>query len=128
MKSFLLIAMFTFAATAQAAVVDDLLAEYAGQGATASSPEAGRENWYKNWSVNGEQRSCTTCHGKDLTQSGKHKKTGKTIDPMSPRLNRERLTDRKKIEKWFRRNCKWTLGRECSAEEKANFLVFLRNQ
>ncbi|MEA3244387.1 MAG: DUF1924 domain-containing protein, partial [Pseudomonadota bacterium] len=33
--------------------------------------------------------------------------------------------DGKKIEKWFKRNCKWTLGRECTAQEKADFLAYI---
>jgi hypothetical protein len=32
------------------------------------------------------------------------------------------------IEKWLRRNCNWTLGRECSAREKGDLLSFLRSQ
>ncbi|MBK1650478.1 DUF1924 domain-containing protein [Rhabdochromatium marinum] len=73
-------------------------------------------------------RSCSTCHGTDLTQPGRHVNTGKVIEPMTPSVNAARLSDPAKIEKWFRRNCRWTLGRECSASEKADFLAYIRTQ
>lgn len=44
---------------------------------------------------------------------------------MKPAVNPERLVDAKKIEKWFLRNCKWTFGRECTAQEKGDFLTFI---
>ncbi len=44
---------------------------------------------------------------------------------MSPSAYPERLTDSKKVNKWFKRNCKWTYGRECTAQEKSNFLVYI---
>lgn len=46
---------------------------------------------------------------------------------MSPAVNPKRLSDPKKIEKWFLRNCKWTLGRECTPQEKGDYLTYLRN-
>lgn len=46
---------------------------------------------------------------------------------MAPSANPERLTDVRKIEKWFKRNCKWTLGRECSAQEKTDLLLYINN-
>ncbi|BAN69278.1 cytochrome c-type protein Shp [endosymbiont of unidentified scaly snail isolate Monju] len=80
------------------------------------------------WMTEGVKgRSCTTCHGRDLTRPGKHKRTGKRIEPMAPSVNPKRFTDPKKVAKWFRRNCKWTLGRECTAAEKANLLSWLNS-
>lgn len=73
-------------------------------------------------------RSCASCHGRDLTQPGRHVNTGKVIEPMAPSVNPARLTDSAKVEKWFRRNCRWTLARECTAEEKADFLAYIRPQ
>ena len=66
------------------------------------------------------ERSCTTCHGTDQAKPGRHQRTGKVIESMAPSVNPQRLTDVAKIEKWFVRNCKWTLGRECSAQEKGD--------
>ena len=76
-------------------------------------------------SENGESRSCALCHGDDPGSIGQHVTSGKTIEPLTPAANAERLTDVKKIEKWFRRNCKWTLERTCTTEEKGHFIKFL---
>jgi cytochrome c553 len=109
---------------AESTAVNNLLHDYAIQGANTADAEQGKQLWQKTFNKNGE-RSCASCHTKDLTQHGKHIKTNKDIKPMSPSVNPERLTDGKKINKWFKRNCKWTLGRECTAQEKTNFLVYI---
>ncbi len=109
---------------AEDSTVNNLLQDYAIQGASTANAEQGKQLWKKTFNNNGE-RSCASCHTKNLTQNGKHIKTQKEIKPMSPSVNPERLTDRKKINKWFKRNCKWTLGRECTAQEKTNFLVYI---
>jgi hypothetical protein len=57
---------------------------------------------------------------------GKHAKTGKAIEPMAPSVNPKRLSDEKQIRKWFSRNCKWTLGRECTAQEQGDVLLYLQ--
>ena len=44
---------------------------------------------------------------------------------MAPAVNAERFTDLAKTEKWFRRNCKDVVGRECQANEKADVLAWL---
>ncbi|HHO68464.1 MAG TPA: DUF1924 domain-containing protein [Gammaproteobacteria bacterium] len=67
-------------------------------------------------------RDCSQCHGDGLRRAGRHQRTRKPIDPMAPSVNPKRFTDLKKVEKWFRRNCKWTWGRECNAQEKADIL------
>ncbi|MBX9935628.1 MAG: DUF1924 domain-containing protein, partial [Burkholderiaceae bacterium] len=51
--------------------------------------------------------------------------TGKTIAPLAPAFNPERFTDTAKADKWFRRNCKDVLSRECTAAEKADVLAWL---
>lgn len=109
---------------AESTAVNNLLQDYVVQGAKTADAEQGKQLWQKTFNNNGE-RSCASCHTKDLTQNGKHIKTNKDIKPMSPSVNPERLTDSKKVNKWFKRNCKWTLGRECTAQEKTNFLVYI---
>jgi hypothetical protein len=47
------------------------------------------------------------------------------VEPLAPAANPERLTDRRDVEKWFKRNCKEVMGRECTAEEKGHFITFL---
>lgn len=93
----------------------------------AGNAGAGQQLWTAEHVVKDETRSCTTCHTADPRQGGKHIRTGKAIKPLSPAVNPNSLTDDKKIEKWFRRNCKWTMGRECSAREKADIMAFLKS-
>lgn len=73
----------------------------------------------------GAEWSCASCHGQPPTAQGKHASTGKAIDPLAPAFNPKAFTDTAKVDKWFRRNCKDVLSRECSAAEKANVLAYL---
>lgn len=116
--------------TGKADVVDTLLESYRQAGAGEFSAAQGEQRWHQQnpQAKDGEARACDLCHGNDLKLPGKHATTSKTIEPMAPSANPQRLTDEKKIEKWFKRNCKWTLGRECTPQEKGDFLVFLRQQ
>lgn len=72
-----------------------------------------------------ELRHLATCHGSDPTGAGKHAKTGKSIAALAPTANPERFSDAAKVEKWFRRNCKDVLSRECTALEKGDVMAFL---
>jgi hypothetical protein len=108
-----------------ASPADDLLGRYAAEGAGAPSPQRGAEAWARQ-GVQG--RSCVSCHTGNLKQPGSHKETGEAIKPLAPSVEPSRLTDAKFIEKWFTRNCKWTYGRLCTAQEKADFLEFIRRQ
>ncbi|MBL1277318.1 MAG: DUF1924 domain-containing protein [Ectothiorhodospiraceae bacterium] len=111
-----------------ATVVDDQQALYQDNGAGPFNAQRGEQLWQREV-VNrkdGRVRSCTTCHGNNLRLAGKHIKTGKVIDALSPSVNEKRLSSAKKIRKWFKRNCKWTWGRECTAQEKGDFLSFIQ--
>jgi len=74
-----------------------------------------------------ETPTCTTCHGKSPRKSGRTR-AGKEIKPMALSKSPKRFSDWKKVEKWFRRNCKNVLGRECTAAEKGDFLAFMTSQ
>lgn len=115
---------------AMAAPVDDLLRSYQAAGAGPFSAAKGERMWSEAHTSpeGGEPRRCTTCHGADLTKPGKHATTGKAIEPLAPSANGERLTDVKFMEKWLLRNCKWVLGRECTPQEKGDFLAFIRTR
>lgn len=76
-------------------------------------------------SRHGGEWSCASCHGTPPTTDGKHASTGKRIAPMAPAFNPQAFTDTAKSDKWFRRNCKDVLSRECSAVEKADVLAYL---
>ena len=73
----------------------------------------------------GGQWSCASCHGSPPTAAGKHANTGKSIAPLAPAFNPKAFTDTAQVDKWFRRNCKDVLARECSAAEKADVLAYL---
>jgi len=110
--------------------IENSLKVYESEGASQFSAKRGEAMWKRNFpdpKRNGKVRNCGSCHTDNLEAMGKHVKTGKLIKPLSLRTNAKRFTKRKKIEKWFKRNCKWVLGRECTPQEKGDFLVFLKN-
>jgi len=107
---------------------DALLQKYQTDGAGKADPAKAKQDWNREVLVKDEKMSCSTCHTSDFSREGKHHVTGKTIAPMSARVNPERFTSVKKMEKWFKRNCLDAWGRECTAQEKADFLTFLLAQ
>jgi hypothetical protein len=98
------------------------LAHWSTQAGTPG--DAGRGQAFFNRKHGGEW-SCSSCHGTPPTGSGRHANTGKTIAPLAPAFNPKAFTDAARVEKWFRRNCKDVLSRECSAVEKADVLAYL---
>jgi hypothetical protein len=75
--------------------------------------------------IHGSEWKCASCHGAVPTGKGEHAVTHKVIEPMAPAFNPQRFTDAAKVDKWFRRNCKDVLSRECTAREKADVLAWL---
>lgn len=119
-----------FAAAALAATpVDELLSEYRQQGAHDFSAAAGKALWNKSFHPDtaDKERSCTTCHTADPRQTGNHVTTNKEIKALAPSVTAKRLTNTDKMRKWLERNCKWTLGRECTAQEKGDVLMYLKD-
>lgn len=98
------------------------LDRFSTQTATPGQAERGRVFFT---SRQGGEWSCASCHGNPPTTPGKHANTGKSIDSMAPAANPKVFTDTAKVDKWFRRNCKDVLQRECSAGEKADVLAYL---
>jgi len=125
--STLFISLTSLNVSADSKTVNKLLNRYTQQDAVNSDANAGKILWLTLFESNdgGPSRSCSSCHTKDLIRAGKHMKTGKIIEPMSPSINQERLSDYKTVEKWFKRNCKWTMGRECSPQEKSDFIGYI---
>lgn len=68
--------------------------------------------------------SCTTCHGDDPRSAGRSR-TGKAIEPMAISVTPSRYQDPAKVEKWFKRNCIEVIGRECTAQEKSDWLAYM---
>ena len=106
----------------------DFLTTFAGQAkidnAAFSGFDASRgEQFFK--SRHGADWSCSTCHTENPAAMGQHTVTKKDIKPMAPSANPERFTDTAKVEKWFKRNCKDVVTRECTAQEKGDVLTYL---
>jgi Domain of unknown function (DUF1924) len=74
----------------------------------------------------GETLSCAGCHTKDPTKDGKTR-AGKAIKPMAVSANSERFTDKAKVDKWFKRNCNDVYARECTPQEKGDFITYMIN-
>ena len=90
------------------------------------SPSRGEQFYHaKRVHSSGKQMSCAACHTDNPKNAGSHAKTRKENLPLAPAVNKERFTDAAKVEKWFRRNCTDVLARECSAQEKGDFIAWL---
>lgn len=74
----------------------------------------------------GKPMSCTTCHTVNLGNSGKNSLTGKVIEPLSPRVNPQRLTRVKEVKKWLKRNFVDVYAREGTAQEKGDVLTYIQ--
>jgi mono/diheme cytochrome c family protein len=100
-------------------------AQQAGVAVSALSPARG-EAFYRaeHPGRDGAKQSCASCHTANPKQMGKSR-VGKPIEPLAPAANPERFTDAAKVEKWFRRNCKDVLQRECTPQEKGDFIAWL---
>ncbi|HET7792367.1 MAG TPA: DUF1924 domain-containing protein [Rhizobacter sp.] len=98
------------------------LAQWNAQAGTPGDASRGQA-FFNN--KHGGEWSCASCHGTPPTGAGKHASTGKAIDPLAPAFNPKAFTDSARVEKWFRRNCKDVLARECSPAEKADVLAYL---
>ena len=107
---------------AHAVTPAEQLAAYTAQATAPAQPARGQQLFTTR---QGKEWSCASCHGAVPTVPGKHASTGKVIGPMAPAFNPERFTDSAKTEKWFRRNCNDVIGRECTANEKADVLSWL---
>lgn len=126
-KTILLLAAFVAAPAAYAAtpagLLDSYVASAAARVASYTGPSARHGNEF--FHARGKDWSCASCHTADPRQPGRHAVTGKSIKPLAPAANPARFTDPAKAEKWFKRNCNDTLGRECTAAEKADLLAYL---
>jgi len=101
---------------------NDILVHYQAQAETQADSMRGQVLFNTR---HGNDWSCSTCHGSPPTISGKHASSGKGILPLAPAANDKSLTSLKKTEKWFRRNCRDVLSRECTAQEKTDVVSYL---
>ncbi|MGE4296136.1 MAG: DUF1924 domain-containing protein [Campylobacterales bacterium] len=125
MKKLLLTAVSAALLWGQNPNAESLLNEFKTQGGGPFDAKRGEAAWMQENLIKGEKMSCVTCHGKDLTQGGKHYTSGEAIDPMAPSVTKTRFSDLKHTRKWFKRNCKEVYGRECTPQEKGDFMLFI---
>lgn len=123
-RKFYLALTFCIAATAQAGDTTPTaqLQRFEAASGRPASAEHGRIFFT---ATHGSKWTCASCHGETPTKVTKHASTGKAIDPLAPAANAEAFTDVARVDKWFRRNCKDVLSRECTAAEKSDVIAFL---
>ncbi|MFC5300247.1 DUF1924 domain-containing protein [Azospira restricta] len=121
-------------AAAAPAAIDARLADYAAAAKAADpafagfSAERGRALHERSFAGGKpETPACTSCHGKDARAAGRTP-AGKAVEAMALSASPARYADPAKVEKWFRRNCNEVLGRECTAQEKGDWLSYMRSQ
>lgn len=124
----------TLSSASMAGPREDQLAQYASLAKAANaafsgfSAERGKRLHHQAFtSGKPDTPACTSCHGKDSRAAGRTL-AGKSIEPMALSASPARYTDPAKVEKWFRRNCNEVMGRECSAQEKGDWLSFMISQ
>lgn len=88
------------------------------------SAAEGRRIYLEEHVQDGQKVSCATCHTPSPRAQGRSP-AGQVVDPLSPAVNPDRFTNPADVEKWFKRNCKQVLGRECTAEEKGHFVTYV---
>jgi hypothetical protein len=130
MKTLLLVLPALAAASVQAATPAELMKGYSAQAnrqqaGFSPSAQRGADFYRREFGVSARMPACTSCHKENPAKPGRHIVTDKPIKPLAPATNPERFTDPAKAEKWFGRNCKEVIGRDCSAAEKADFIAFL---
>ena len=130
--SFLFPVLFAapFMASVQAATPAELMKGYSAearsqQAGFTPSVQRGAAFYARAFGVSAKMPACTSCHTDDPAKVGRHVVTDKPIKPLAPSANPERFTDLVKADKWFGRNCKEVVGRDCTAAEKADFVAFL---
>ena len=101
----------------------ELRDEFAAKAGSPPSAERGQQFFVRKFGRDFE--NCAECHGAVPTGPGKDLVSSKSIAPLAPAANAKRFTDRARVEYMFKINCKDVVGRECSAQEKADLVAWL---
>lgn len=142
----------TSALAVQADLPQQLLDSYAEQARAADAAFAGfsaerGQSFYHaaHAQPDGDSYSCASCHHEDprREQFAHHDKIPcrachfpaeafterhkirRQLLPLAPIVNPARFNDAQRAETWFKRNCEFVLGRECTRQEKGDLLTWL---
>lgn len=124
MKPLLALCLLITSAVIHAQTPATTLAHYTQLAGGSASAARGEAFFRAQVTREGTQHSCASCHTDDPKATGRTR-AHKPIEPLAPVANPTRLTDLAKTERWFSRNCRDVLARECTAQEKADFVAFL---
>lgn len=91
------------------------------------SAERGKAIYFHEENRDGKPMSCTSCHTSDPTAAGKTP-AFRSIKPLAPSASPQRFTDATKVEKWLKRNCNDVYARQCTAQEKGDFVSWIIQQ
>lgn len=128
---FALFGIASFAAQADSASAQKLSDKYAAiakhinPASKGASAEDGKAFFNRENTVRGKQVACASCHTTNPADPGKHISTKKAIKPLAPSTNPERFSDLDKVEKNFEKHCLDVRGRDCTAQEKADYIAYL---
>jgi cytochrome c peroxidase len=92
---------------------------------TGLSAEDGKAFFNRELTIKGKQVACASCHTSNPANEGKHMVTNKPIRPLAPSVNDKRFASIDKVEKNFTKHCNDIIGRDCTAQEKGNFIAYL---
>ena len=95
----------------------------ARQAGFTPSAKRGETFFRQRFANNDKMSACTSCHTDSPLNAGQHVVTGKAIRPLAVAANGQRFSDPAKVEKWFGRNCREVIGRDCTPAEKADFVT-----
>jgi cytochrome c peroxidase len=114
----------------QAEVVKILFDKYAKEAREENpkstlSADAGRALYVKRRSYQSQDVSCSSCHTDNPANEGKNVDTGKPIKPLAISANPNRFINAKKVEKNFSIHCIDLYKKDCSAQDKGDFLAYI---
>jgi cytochrome c peroxidase len=89
------------------------------------SAEAGRAFYTKKVTSKGRVFSCSDCHNDNPAKMGEHNTLGDPIKPLAPSANPNRFSDIGKSEKGFNKHCQDLYGKNCTPQEKGDFVTYL---
>lgn len=96
-----------------------------------ASADAGKAFYNRKITLKGKEVSCSTCHTENPAAVGKTAagfkgiEAGKPIKALAPSANPARFSNVDKVEDNFTKHCENILGKDCSAQEKADYITYL---